>query len=348
MTSIKDVAREAGVSVATVSRTFSGAQPVSEEVKERVREAALRIGYRPNALARSLRVEETRMLGLVIPSIVNPFFTTLARAIEDAAWEEGYSIMLGNTDENPEKEGRYLELLMQKRVDGIIVSPARAESPFLRRVVDEVPVVFIDRLADGVEAPVVRAEGGRAVTELAEYLIGLGHERLGVISGPPDTVSGKERLTAFLEAAEAHGVPVPEDGVRIGDFRRESGAHAMRELLALDEAPTAVFVANNSMALGALLELRERGLSVPEDMSVASFDDVGWFDLLTPPLTAIAQPISEMGTAAARILAGMLAGNEPEASFSLEAKLIVRGSCAPPHGSSGDPSKASSSSGGVS
>ncbi|MGI8649185.1 MAG: LacI family DNA-binding transcriptional regulator, partial [Rubrobacter sp.] len=144
MISIKDVAREAGVSVATVSRTFSGAQPVSEEVKERVREAAERIGYRPNALARSLRVEKTKTLGLVIPNIINPFFTNLARAIEDAAWEDGYSIMLGNTDENPEKESRYLELLMQKRVDGIIVSPARAESPFLKRVAEEIPVVFID------------------------------------------------------------------------------------------------------------------------------------------------------------------------------------------------------------
>ncbi|WP_119067164.1 LacI family DNA-binding transcriptional regulator [Rubrobacter indicoceani] len=332
MTSIKDVAREAGVSVATVSRTFSGAQPVSEKVKERVRDSARKIGYRPNALARSLRVEETMTLGLVVPSIINPFFTNLARAIEDAAWEDGYSIMLGNTDESVEKEARYLELLLEKRVDGIIVSPARAESPALQRVVGEVPVVFIDRLADGVEAPVVRASGDRAVRELAGYLIGLGHERLGVISGPADTVSGRERLDAFLTETLSLGVPVPGGRVRIGDFRRESGAQAMRELLALGHPPTAVFVANNSMALGALLELRGRGLRVPEDVSVASFDDVGWFDLLSPPLTAIAQPVREMGVVAAKTLARMLAGEGAGEIAPFEAELIVRGSCAPPNG----------------
>lgn len=350
MTNIKDVAREAGVSVATVSRVFSGSQPVSDGARERVREVALRLGYRPNAVARSLRMEQTNTLGLVIPSIANPFFTAIARAVEDAAWGEGYSLILGNTDENPEKEARYLELLMQKRVDGLIISPARAWSPYLKEVIEEVPVVFLDRVASGIEAPVVRADGRRAVGSLVSYLVGLGHERLGIISGPDDTVSGNERLETFLREAETLGFPVAGERVRAGDFKRGSGGVAMRELLALDEPPTAVFAANNSMALGALAELRASGVSVPDETSFASFDDVGWFELLSPPVTAIAQPIQSLGEAAARTLTGILARMHSEGYLPgvnarnrfpgaghtedaiMEAELIIRGSCGPPAG----------------
>lgn len=201
MTNIKDVAREAGVSVATVSRTFSGSTPVSEPVRERVIQTARRLGYRPNALARSLRGEGTKTLGLVIPNILNPFFTTVARAVENAAWDEGYSIMLGNTGEDVVKEARYLEDLLQRQIDGLIISPVRSDSGHLRSLVEEVPVILLDRTAQGVEAPVVRADGRRAVGELVEYLASLGHERLAVISGPRATVSGDERLSTFVEVA---------------------------------------------------------------------------------------------------------------------------------------------------
>ncbi|HEX2728237.1 MAG TPA: LacI family DNA-binding transcriptional regulator, partial [Rubrobacteraceae bacterium] len=181
------MAREAGVSVATVSRTFSGTQYVRPEVRERVVTAAEKLRYRPNALARSLRVEHTRTLGLVIPNVGNPFFTAMARAVEDAARGMGYSLMIGNTDEDPAKESEYLNVLMEKRVDGLIVSPARAISPPLEEIAQSgVPVVFLDRYVEGIEAPVVRADGQRAVDGLVEHLVDLGHERLAIISGPPE------------------------------------------------------------------------------------------------------------------------------------------------------------------
>lgn len=332
---IKDVAREAGVSVATVSRSFSGSQPVSAEVRERVREVSRRLGYRPNAVARSLRVESTKTLGLVIPNIMNPFFTEVARAVEGAAWGRGYSLMLGNTDENPQKEERYLELLLEKQVDGIIISPARAESPRLEEVEDAgVPIIFLDRVVRGVDAPVVRADGRRAVGRLVEYLADLGHERIAIISGPPETISGEERLATFLDEARRLGVPVPREMVRPGDFGRESGARAMRELLSLDEPPTAVFAANNLMALGALAAVGEAGVRLPEELSFVSFDDSRWFELMTPSITAISQPIEKLGASAAEMLSKSLEENgrpgEKPQSVILEAELVLRGSCVEP------------------
>ncbi len=328
MTTIRDVAKEAGVSVATVSRAFSGTQYVRPEVRERVLRAAEQLRYRPNALARSLRVENTRTLGLVIPNVGNPFFTAMARAVEDAAREMGYSLMIGNADEDPGRESEYLNVLMEKRVDGLIVSPSRAVSEPLEEIARSgVPVVFLDRYVEGIEAPVVRADGRRAVDSLVEHLVGLGHEELAIISGPPETVPGRERLDAFLQGAEKRGVPVAEECVKIGDFRRESGLRAMRELLEQDDPPTAVFAANNLMGLGALQTLNRAGVQIPGEISFASFDDVSWFELMTPPITAIAQPTTGLGAAAARMLPVLMKGKERPDSVILEAELVVRGSC---------------------
>jgi LacI family transcriptional regulator len=333
LSTIKDVAREAGVSTATVSRVINGHERVSAGMRERVLEAAGRLGYRPNAMARSLRSESTRTLGLVVSNVMNPFFTAVARAVEDAARERGYSVILCNADEDPEKEELYLDVLLGRRVDGVLVSPARAASPHLADVLEEgVPVVFVDRHIAGMDVPVVRADGRRAVGELVEYLVGLGHRELAVISGPPEVVPGAERLEAFLAAAERSGASVPEERVRVGDFRRASGVRAMRELLALEPRPTAVFVANNLMTLGALQALRAAGLWIPQDISLASFDDVSWFELLEPPVTAIAQPTGELGAAAARMLLELVEEKRRPESLVMPAELVVRGSCGRPGG----------------
>lgn len=327
-TTIRDVARDARVSTATVSRVLSGKNPVSDEFRERVLDAVERLEYQPNALARSLREETTKTVGLLVSNVMNPFFTAVARAVEDSAAERGYSVVLCNADEDPSKEERYLDTLLQRRVDGLIVSPARAESPRLSRIGNNgLPVVFVDRAIEGIEAPVVRADGRRAVEELVEYLVGLGHRRMAVISGPQEVVSGRERLEAFLGAAERLGVPVAAARVEIGDFRRESGREAVLRLLDLVPPPTAVFAANNLMALGALQGISEAGCRIPEDLSLASFDDVTWFSLMSPPITAIAQPARELGAAAARMLLEVAEKRERPESLILEAELVVRGSC---------------------
>lgn len=327
MATIKDVASEAGVSVATVSRTLNGVDRVSPEVRERVVAAAERLSYRPNAVARSLKSQNTRTLGLVIPNIRNPFFTQMARVVEDAARERGYSLIFGNTDESPEKEAEYLDVLLEKQVDGLIVSPARATSPHLEQIVrDGVPIVFLDRFVRGIEAPVVRADGRRAVDDLVGHLTGFGHDKLAIISGPSETVPGRERLDAFLNGAENRNVPVSRERVKVGDFRRESGLKAMHELLELDEPPTAVFAANNLMALGALQALKRAGMRIPEDISFASFDDVSWFELIEPAITVVEQPVAKLGTAAAEMLPALVEREEVEPVI-LEAELVVRESC---------------------
>ncbi len=331
MATIKDVAREAGVSTATVSRVMSKRDPVSGEMRDRVLGAARRLDYRPNALAKSLRVEATGTLGLIISNVMNPFFTAVARAVEDAAAERGYSVIIGNADEDPAKEERYVDALLRKQVDGFVVSPAREESPLLREVAASgTPVVFVDRSIEGLDVPVVRADGRKAVGRLVDYLVELGHTRLAIICGPEGVVSGRERREAFLTAAGQVGLPIGEDYVKVGSFRRESGARAMKELLELSEPPTAVFAANNLMALGALQSIKASGLMIPDDISVASFDDVTWFELLDPPLTAIAQPTGEIGATAARMLLQMVEGGERPEAYAAEAELIVRGSCAAP------------------
>ena len=327
MATIKDVASEAGVSVATVSRTLNGVDRVSPGVRERVMAAAERLSYRPNAVARSLKSQNTRTLGLVIPNIRNPFFTQMARVVEDAAREWGYSLIFGNTDESPVKEAEYLDVLLEKQVDGLIVSPVRETSPQLEELFwNGVPVVFLDRYVRGMEVPVVRADGRRAVDELVEYLVEFEHEKLAIISGPAETVPGRERLDAFVKGAEERNVPVDEERVKVGDFRRNSGFKAMRGLLELEEPPTAVFAANNLMALGALQALKRAEVRVPEGISFASFDDVSWFELMDPPITAIAQPVRDLGAAAAEMLPALLEGKEVE-SVILDAELVIRGSC---------------------
>lgn len=333
MATIKDVAREARVSTATVSRVMTGRNPVSDGMREQVLGAADRLHYRPNALAKSLRIETTGTLGLVVSNVMNPFFTAVARAVEDAAADRGYSVIIGNADEDPEKEERYVDALLQKQVDGFIVSPARGESLLLGEVAASgTPLVFVDRSIDGLDVPVVRADGRRAIAQLVEHLVYLGHTRLAIISGPESVVSGRERLQAFVEAAKEMSVKVVREYTIVGSFRRESGEIAMRKLLALPTPPTAVLAANNLMALGALQSIKASGLSIPGDISVASFDDVRWFELLDPPLTAIAQPTREIGAKAARMLLQMVEGRERPESYITEAELMIRGSCAAPRG----------------
>jgi len=267
----------------------------------------------------------------VLPNIANSFFTTIARVIEKNIREKGYSLILGSADEDPKKEEFYLNVLLEKRVDGIIVSPSQMGSPHLTKLSStNVPLVLLDRDTEEINAPYVRAGGREAIQQLVSYLIELGHKQLAIISGPLAISSGEGRLTTFLQSAKDSGVPVPKQYVKIGDFRRRSGLTAMRELLELPKPPTAVFVANNLMTLGALQAIKAVGSKVPEDISLASFDDVAWFEFLDPPLTAITQPTEELGSAAARMLLAMAEEGKRPKSLTMQAELLIRNSCAKP------------------
>lgn len=319
---MKDVAQHAGVSTATVSRVVNGHAAPTPATRTRVLAAIDELGYRPNALARSLRTTSTKTLGLVISDLLNPFFAEIARAVEDEARSHGYCVVIGNADENAEQEATYVRTLLDRRVDGLLLCPATDDPSLVREVVaGGVPLVLLDRTVRGATCPVVRADGTDALTQLARRLVGAGHTRIGVIAGPADTSTGRERLDAFTAAL---GPLLDQDLVVHGDFRQESGSQAAAVLV--ERHATALVAMDNLMGLGALAELRRAGLRVPDDVAVAVYDDQPWFPLVDPPVTVIAQPTVEMGRAAARSLLALVNGHQPE-DVRLTAQLVVRGSC---------------------
>lgn len=330
MAGIKDVAARAGVSVATVSRALNGHPSVSAGARARVLAAAEGLEYRPNAVARSLRTDQTHTLGLVISDLLNPYFTELARSVEEEARALGYSVIIGNADERPDLQDHHIRGLLDRRVDGLLLSPTDGGSPLMPAVARAgTPMVCVDRWIPGFEVPVVRADGRAAVRDLVAHLHGLGHRRLAIIAGPAATTTGRERVAAFREALHAYGLPLPGSYVGQGDFQAESGRRVTEGFLALAEPPEVVFAADNLMALGALDAIRARGLRVPGDIALAAFDDIPWFVHTDPPITAIAQPTGELGRAAVRALVALVEGRPPE-SVTLAARLVVRRSCGEP------------------
>ncbi|MFJ9584003.1 LacI family DNA-binding transcriptional regulator [Streptomyces acidicola] len=327
MASIKDVAAEAGVSVATVSRVLNDHPSVSPEARTRVLAAVEALGYRPNAVARSLRTDQTHTLGLVISDVMNPYFTELARAVEEEARALGYSVIFGNADERRDLQDHHVRTLLDRRIDGLLVSPTDGGSPLMLDAVRSgTPMVFVDRWIAGLDVPVVRADGRQAVRDLVAHLHGLGHRRLAIIAGPAATTTGQERVEAFREALRAYDLELPDDHIGQGDFQAESGRRATERFLDLPEPPEVVFAADNLMALGVLDAVRARGLRIPEDIGLAAFDDIPWFVHTDPPITAVAQPTRELGRAAVRALVDRIEGRTPK-SVTLPARLVVRRSC---------------------
>ena len=317
MASIKDVAAQAGVSVATVSRVLNSHPSVSAEARTRVLAA----------VARSLRTAQTRTLGLVISDVLNPYFTELARFVEEEARALGYSVIIGNADERPELQDHHIRTLIDRRIDGLLVSPADGGSPLMREVsLSGTPMVFVDRWIPGIDVPVVRADGTGAVRDLVAHLHGLGHRRLAIIAGPAAPTTVNERVEAFREALRELGLALPDAYIGQGDFQAASGRRATERFLALAEPPEVVFAADNLMALGALDAVRARGLRVPDDIALAAFDDIPWFVHTDPPITTVAQPTADLARAAVRALADLIEGRTPQ-SVTLPARLVVRRSC---------------------
>jgi LacI family transcriptional regulator, galactose operon repressor len=321
---VADVASRAGVSTASVSRALSGAGGVSDAVRERVIAVAEALGYRPNTVARSLRTTRTQTIGLILPDVVNPFFGELAWAIEEAAHQYGYSVILCNANEEADRQDAYLELMLARRVDGLLLTPVLGESSALQAAARQgVPMVLVDRAVPKMTAPVVRADGRRAISQLVDHLVDLGHERIAVITGPRGTLTGRERLAAFRTAMRARSLDLPRELVRFGNFQADSGRRAATQLLDLGEPPTAVF--------GALQEMRRRGLRIGSDVAVSGFDDPPWFQLLDPPLTTVSQPVGRIGALALEMLMEAIGGGRPE-SHLLDCELVVRASCGEPAG----------------
>jgi LacI family transcriptional regulator len=328
MTTIKDVARRAGVSPATVSRVLTGRKSVASALAERVQGAVHELNYRPSAVARSLRTQRTKVWGMIISDIRNPFFTDLVRGVEDGARRYGYSLILGNADERLDKEAAYIELFVAERMAGVIISPASQKMTDVRLLREHgMPVVAVDRELsdDGVDAVLVDNEGGAYAA--TAHLIEQGFERIACVTGPDDRTTATARLDGYLRAHAAVGRVVEPGMVRHSDFKQTGGYASAVDLLSARTRPDAFFIANNLMTLGALEAFAERGCEVPGDVGVVGFDDMPWAALLRPPLTTIAQPAYAMGETTAELLYQRGSGDKsPPRRVILAAELRIRAS----------------------
>lgn len=327
---IKDVAALAGVSVATTSRVLSGNPATSADARSRVQAAVAELDYRPNAQARALRSTRTHSIGLLVPDVRNPFFADLAHTVEQAALVHGFVTLLGNANERKDQQDRYLDNLIARRVDGIIVAPLGDGSGSIRSVVGrEIPAVFIDRTIEGIDLPSVTTDSDTGIREAVDHLAALGHTRIGYIAGPQSTSTGRERHASFVRAAGDRGLSLDPALIVFGDFQPESGSAAVRTLLALNEPPTALLVADSPMAFGAIGAIQKLGLRIGTDVALVSFDDIDWLALLDPPVSVVAHSVADMGRIAVDMLRTVIDGGTP-ASVRLPSRLIVRGSSATP------------------
>ena len=328
---IADVARAARVHPSTVSRALSDGAALRDETRARVLRAARRLDYRPSALARSLRLQRTLTLGMLVPDIANPFFPPIIRGAEDVALSRGYALVLCNTEDVPDREATYLRVLRERQVDGLLIASSRMSDAVITRLRrDRFPFVLVNRSARGAELTVT-VDNRRAAAEAIAHLASLGHRRVGHIAGPRTTTTGLARAEGAWLAIQRHAL-AQNAALRVeaAAFSEEEGYRCARVLLALPDRPTAIFGANDLIALGVLRAAREVALRVPEDLSVVGFNDIRQAELLEPPLTTVRVPQYEMGAAAARLLIARLQGESiAEPHVVLPATLAIRSSTAP-------------------
>ena len=331
MATLEDVAREADVSISTVSRALNNSEKVHPDTKAHVKQVAEDLGYMPSRVARRLRLKGGRanLLGLVIPDIQNPFFADVTRGVEDVAQAHGYALILSNSDEDADKQRLALEILQTEDVDGVIVPPVGAEDSAIEELLDSgIAVVCVDRRLPGTRVDTILSDNRKGAYQAVSHLIDLGHERIGFIGGIPHISTLTERRAGYERALRDHDLPVDPALIMEGDDRREQGKIFTNELLSLAAPPTALFTGNNLTTLGALAALNERGVEVPDEMALVGYDDVPWPMALNPPPTVVDQPGYEMGRRAAEILLGRLqAPDRSPTTVTLQPKLIVRRSC---------------------
>jgi LacI family transcriptional regulator len=335
MATIHDVARLAGVSPITVSRVINNSGYISQETRARVKAAIIELGYAPNIIARSLRSKRTNTLALVLTDITNPFFTAIARGVEDTASDAGFTVIYCNTDESVEEEAKNLQLLLQKQVDGILLVPARSTSRSIELIKEQgTPVVILDRRVPNLDADVVRCDSVEGAYQLIKLLIDQGHRRIAVMSGPQGVSTADDRVAGFQKAMTESRLLY--DGlVLYGTYTLTSGYEMAKRVLSLSPQATALFAANNFIAIGALKALRDSGLKVPGDISVVAFDDLPQTWIVEPFLTVAAQPPYEMGCKATQLLLNRIRGEAPSEcqEILLPIELIVRHSNGPVMGS---------------
>lgn len=331
---IYDIAKKANVSAMTVSKVINHTGRISAATRERVQEVIDELGYIPNSNARSLVLQRTHMLSLLITDITNPFYTTLARGAEDAAHLRGYRVLFGNSDEDYRKEKEYVEAVLSTRVDGVLFAPAgdRSLTHLQHLQARNIPFVFLDRTVPGITSDVIAGDSLEGALELMRYLINLGHEHIALVNGSSEVSTARLREEGYIEGLREAGiVPDPSLVLRTG-YRDFSDDEGLEHLLSRPRQPTAIFAANNMLAIGVIRLLRKRGLRVPEDISVVCFDDLDLASAFDPFLTVIAQPAYEFGYQGMQMLMNRIEGklSSDNETIILPSELRIRTSASAP------------------
>jgi LacI family transcriptional regulator len=328
MTTIRQVADKAGVSATTVSHVINNTRFVSDVLRERVQRAMTELNYRPNTLARSLRLGQTHTLGLILPDSANPFFAEIGHAIEAAAFERGYSVILCNTENDPTKELLYTNVLENRQVDGMVfVATGRDHNALSTIVRNGLPLVVVDRDLGSLGLDAVTTNNYQGGLLATQHLIELGHTIIGCITGPSDLTPSAERVTGYSHALREANLGGRETLLLRGDFHVPSGLEAATRLLRQDPRPTALFVCNDLMAIGALHAAAQLGLRVPDDVAIVGFDDIELASYTIPPLTTVCQPKQEIGhTAIQLILDRMASPARLPRHEILRPQLVIRAS----------------------
>lgn len=328
-TTIVDVARQAGVSIATVSRVIHRSPLVNAQTRARVEQAMAELKYAPNAVARGLVTRRTQAIGLVITSMADPFFPPIVQGVEESALHRGYSVLLSTSNNDPDRELAVVRLLNERRVDAVIVASSRVGGLYLSHRGHSIPLVLINNEQSGAYTYSVGTDDVGGGYSAGRYLLGLGHRRIGYIHGPLEKQSTHDRCHGFTRALQESGVGPDPALITTADGQAQGGQQAMLALLGQRPRPTAVFCFNDLTALGALRAVRLAGLKAPDDVSILGYDDIALAAFAEPPLTTIAQQTYELGKQALSLALDLLDGKDV-ASMTLPAALVERGSCGPP------------------
>ncbi|MFV0366403.1 MAG: LacI family DNA-binding transcriptional regulator [Mangrovibacterium sp.] len=331
MASMNEVAKRAGVSIATVSRVLNNNESVNEDTRNKILAAIKELKYSPSRVAKRLRSKNGggNMIGIMIPDISNPFYVEVLKGIESIAFEQGYVTIFCNFEQSEEKETAYLKILESEAIDGLIAASVNDVNPILERMLNAgLPVVCVDRDLKGVNVDLVQVDNEYGTYNAVSYLIKSGYKRIGYIGGLNTISTSKAREAGYCRALVESGLEVDESLVLDGDSSLESGASMAEQLLSLTNPPDALFCGNNLLTLGALKVINRRGIKVPEDIGIVGFDDMAWASSLNPPLTSVHQPAREIGRRAGDLLIQRIKNpNRPTAKIVLETELRVRKSC---------------------
>ena len=328
---ILDVAKLAGVSTTTVSHFINGTRYISDDLKEKVEKAIAELDYHPNSMARGLRRGESKTIGLIVPDNSNPFFAEVLRQIENVGYENGYSVILCNSDGDIEKEAAYSNLLVNKQVDGIIFITTNNSCEHLQQLITSgIPILLVDRDIPLKSSDVLLVNNFQGGYDAANYLIRLGHRKIACVTGPSSLTPSAERVKGYRQALMDAGIAVHPEWILSGDFQVEGGERGIEQILRMVERPSAIFACNDMMALGVLRGLQNSGFSIPQDFSLIGFDDILLSSIVSPALTTIAQPVDEMSKLAIELLVKRIQNKKvgsSEERIILPTRLVIRESC---------------------